>query len=184
MSLYLKWLLPGRVPFYQGGASIPVGEWTDTVTDPVLCERGWHACRWEDAVSHIATELWVCELDGTIIEGADKVVAQRLRLIEPVVFDDRALRLFAADCAEKVLPIFEAAVPGDDRPRNTVEMARRFANGNYTRPNLDVAWDAAWDAAWAAARAAARDAQKNMFLDAVENEFIALGFDPRTGERI
>ena len=48
----------------------------------------------------------------------------------------------------------------------------------------DAAWDAAWAAAWAAARAAARDAQKNMFLDAVENEFIALGFDPRTGERI
>ncbi len=43
-----------------------------------------------------------------------------------------------------------------------------------------AAGDAAWAAAWAAGAArdaagAARDAQKTMFLDAVQNEFIAMG---------
>jgi len=32
--------------------------------------------------------------------------------------DRRAVAAWAADCAERVLPIFEAAAPGDGRPRN------------------------------------------------------------------
>ncbi len=61
-ALYLKWCRKGRVPTYQGGTPIPYRKWTATVPDPVLCERGWHACRWEDAIDHISDELWVCEL--------------------------------------------------------------------------------------------------------------------------
>jgi hypothetical protein len=42
---------------------------------------------------------------------------------------------------------------------------------------------AARAAAWGAARDAARDTQKRDFLNAVENEFIAIGIVPRTGDR-
>ena len=73
MSLYLKWTNKGRIPSYQGGEPIRYRKWTDTEPDPELCVRGWHACRWEDAVRHISAELWVCELGGKIMEGDDKV---------------------------------------------------------------------------------------------------------------
>ncbi len=47
-----------------------------------------------------------------------------------VVGDDhRALALWAADCAEHVLPYFEARRPGDDRPRRALESARAWARG-------------------------------------------------------
>jgi hypothetical protein len=36
--------------------------------------------------------------------------------------------LFAADCAEQVLPIFESAYPTDDRPRKAIEAARSGAS--------------------------------------------------------
>jgi hypothetical protein len=36
----------------------------------------------------------------------------------------RTAALFAADCAEHVLPIFEAAYGADDRPRKAIEVAR------------------------------------------------------------
>jgi len=63
--------------------------------------------------------------------------------------DHHRLALWAADCAEHVLHHFEAARPGDDRPRRAIEMGRAWARG-------EVTW---WDARTAGghANAAARD---------------------------
>jgi len=150
VSLYLKWTAEGRVPSRQGGKPIPLNRWTARVTDPILCKAGWHACRWEDVSTHIAAELWVCELDGTIIEGDDKVVAERLKLVQRVPITDGQFRHFAADRAEGVLHLFELEHPTDDRPRKAIEAARAFADGLIGRPELAAAEAAAWAAAEAA----------------------------------
>ncbi len=79
------------------------------------------------------------------------------------LLDAREARLFAADCAEAVLPIFEAAQPADYRPRLTIDAARRFANGQLSEGEMldwrvaarTAAAQAAWSGAGAAARAAA-----------------------------
>ena len=39
------------------------------------------------------------------------------------------LAVWAADCAEHVLPLFEQVRPGDDRPRRAIEQARAWARG-------------------------------------------------------
>lgn len=41
----------------------------------------------------------------------------------------RLVAAWAADCAERVLGYFEAAVPGDDRPRALIVRAHAFARG-------------------------------------------------------
>jgi len=62
--------------------------------------------------------------------------------------DRRLLGLWAADCAERVLPLFEARAPGDTRPREAIEVLRGFALGGKRTARLrTVAW-----AALAAAR--------------------------------
>ncbi|MFG6475602.1 putative immunity protein [Microbacterium sp. P06] len=43
--------------------------------------------------------------------------------------DRRVVAEWAADCAERVLPLFEAEVPGDDRARDGISRARSFARG-------------------------------------------------------
>ena len=43
--------------------------------------------------------------------------------------DRRVLAVWAADCAERTLPLFEAQSPGDTRPREAIDGARRFARG-------------------------------------------------------
>lgn len=43
--------------------------------------------------------------------------------------DRRRVAAWAADCAERVLPVFEAEAPHDDRPRDAIERARAFARG-------------------------------------------------------
>ena len=62
-------------------------------------------------------------------------------------------RLIAADFAERVLPLFEARYPDDDRPRKAIDAARAYGRGEITKEQLAAASDAAW-AAWAAAGAA------------------------------
>jgi hypothetical protein len=47
--------------------------------------------------------------------------------------DHRLLALWAADCADHVLPLFEAEVPDDTRPREAVEAARAWARGELPR---------------------------------------------------
>ena len=76
--------------------------------------------------------------------------------------DHRLLMLWAADCAEHVLPYFEAQYPEDDRPRKALEAARAWARGELTmskaRHAALAAHAAARDADNAAARAAAHAA--------------------------
>ena len=76
-----------------------------------------------------------------------------LRCCSPEAERDRVSRLFACDCAEAVLPIFESHFPNDNRPRETIKTVRKVANEESDKEELAAARDAAW-AAWAAAWAA------------------------------
>jgi hypothetical protein len=70
---------------------------------------------------------------------------------------EKIARLFSCDCAEHTIGIFEKQYPDDKRPRQAIDVARRFARGEATPKELaaardaasDAAWAAAWDAAWA-----------------------------------
>lgn len=73
---------------------------------------------------------------------------------------ERRIRLWVADCAARVLHIFEKERPRDDRPRLAIIASRQFARGEIG----DAAWAAARDAAWAA-RDAARDAEETWQFD-------------------
>ena len=94
------------------------------------------------------------------INGVEDCIWALRAAIEPD--RDKIARLFACDCADTVLPIFESEKPDDPRPRKAIQTARDYAVGLATQDQLAAARDAARaaarDAAWAAARAAARAA--------------------------
>lgn len=46
--------------------------------------------------------------------------------------DRRVVAAWAADCAERVLDLFESEAPDDDRPRDAIFRARAFARGDLT----------------------------------------------------
>jgi hypothetical protein len=95
--------------------------------------------------------------------GQDRLVMQRqpgaLTLRED---DRRVLAVWAADCAERALPMFERRAPSDTRPRDALEGARTFARGELrigpTRALAAAAHAAAREVADPAAVAAARAA--------------------------
>jgi hypothetical protein len=71
------------------------------------------------------------------------------------VVDEVRWRHFALDCATRVLPIFEKAVPGDRRVRDCIE----FYRANPKRPAADATWAArAAGADWADGADGAADA--------------------------
>lgn len=76
--------------------------------------------------------------------------------------DHETLVLWAADCAEHVLPYFEEVYPGDNRPREAVEAGRAWLRGERTtgeaRGAAFAAHAAAREAKNAAACASARSA--------------------------
>lgn len=72
----------------------------------------------------------------------------------------RILNDFGCDCAERVLPIWLAAHPDDDRPAAAIRVGR---DPNATQDQRA----AAGDAAWAAARDAARQWQRTRLLELV-----------------
>jgi len=180
VTLLLKALGRGGVTYHGGRGKWTPGRWRTVRGDLVPCRSGLHYCRGVQIVSWLGPELWVFE-DGApdeTIDHGDKMVTRRGRVTRRIdAWDERMARLFAADCAEHVLHLYEAEVPGDDRPRKAVEAARAYANGDIDDAAWaaaraardaarDAAWDAAraardrdaaWDAAWAA-RDAARDA--------------------------
>jgi hypothetical protein len=137
------------------------------------CENGWkkllnhlNKTQSDDEVLELRTILESNGLDDTIWS---------LRAVEG---KDKEIRLFAADCAELVLPIYEKHYPDDKRPRLAIQAARDYANGLITMEELeaardaardaatDAAWYAAREAAWCAARAAARAAARDAARDA------------------
>ena len=67
--------------------------------------------------------------------------------------DQRSLALWAADCAEHVLPYFETVRPKDDRPRKAIEEGRAWARSGLPMRMSVIR------AASLAAHAAAREAK-------------------------
>ena len=167
MTLY-KWLGHDGKPCNggQGAWHLPngkPGEWMPKVdVDP--CVSGYHLCEEAHLIEWIGPTLWVAEGRGKKVDHGDKVVFEQARLIKQLTWDNRIARLFACDCAERVLEIYEKQAPGNLAPRNAIKVARMFANGEATQDELDAAWATAWaardaeDAAWAAR--AARDAAR------------------------
>ncbi len=76
--------------------------------------------------------------------------------------DRRIVAVWAADCAERVLPLFEEEAPDDDRARDAIARTRAFARGELTAAGeirrRFVAGRAAASACTAAGVAAARAA--------------------------
>jgi hypothetical protein len=107
--------------------------------------------------AHVAVRWWLGFFRKP--EGGSMEAERTKRLDEQ---DHRSLALWAADCAEHVVPFFEKNHPQDDRPRKAIEAARAWVRGEIACGEARAAATAAHAAARAVdegpARAVARAA--------------------------
>jgi hypothetical protein len=116
-------------------------------------------------------ELWAGRAALTALEILDLDIPGEDRLwavLRNEFFTDRELRELACDFAESVIHIYERDCPGDDRPRNAINIARRFAHGDATADELAAARAATWDAA----RAAAWDAETEKQIEKIRQKLM------------
>src|SRR3989344_5863344 len=145
-----KWPLPNGQP----------GAWLEVTGDLIPCRNGLHLCRAGDLIHWMGPALWEAEYEGESIRHEDtKTVVRRARLIRRVeAWNDQNLRLFAVDCAERVLDLEEkAGRKVHPRSRSAVGVPRRFADGRAAQEELASASAAAWRSAsaWRSAAASA-----------------------------
>ena len=146
-------VLDGNKPAHGGSGTWPLamwkpGDWLEAEGKLEPCCNGLHLCREGDLARWLGPDIWAVEYDGERIDCDDKIVVRKARLVHKYeTWNDRTARLFAVDCAEQVKHLMK-----DERSVAALGIARRYANGDATREELDAAWDAAGDAAWAAAR--------------------------------
>jgi len=141
---------PDGQPVLRDGRPLVVGQWYEHDGPLVMCESGYHASVLAlDALGYApGAFVSLCEVDGTIEYGTDKLVATRRRALW--CYDaTEVLRLFARQCALDVADLWEMP----DIVRQYLETGDESIRA--------AAWDAAWDAAraesaspWAANAAA------------------------------
>jgi hypothetical protein len=141
------------------------GKWLPKVETLDMCASGYHYAKQSDIIDWLNEQIFEVEVKGKTIKGDNKSAAQQIRFVRKCAkWNDKSARLFACDCAERVLPLYEKEYPDDKRPRMAIETARKFANGKATQEELAAAWAAAWaaarEAAWEAAGEAAREAER------------------------
>lgn len=159
----------GRTACHGGPGKWPLGEWLEVTASFVSRELGLHLYREWDLVYWLGPEIWEVAYEGERVDCDDKVVVRRARLIRKLTtWNERTARLFMCDCAERVLPIYAALYPDDNRPRVANETARRYATGAATEAELKAVRDAA-----CAAEAATRKAAYAVGLDAVYTVYAA-----------
>ena len=125
-----------------------INTWTAPVEGELIaCENGYHFCTIEQLPRWLSEEIYEIEVDEEILECKNKSVARSIRLTKKLNWNEKTQRLFAADCAERVLYVFEAQFPNEDRPRKAIEAARKFACGEISKEELSAACDAVYDAA-------------------------------------
>lgn len=165
------------------------GKWMPLL--PVaMCESGYHLVEAGGILDWITTDdnlIYCAEGKGKErVQGTKHCFAQARLVGKPLRWNAQIVRLFACDCAEHVLHIYERERPGDFRVRQAIEVSRRYAVGKATHTELvsaravvraaaraaakdavraaaraaawDAPWGAAWDTPWGAARDAAWDA--------------------------
>ena len=102
---------------------------------------GYHLGEADRLAHHISDNrtLWLAEGRGpaqSIFNGVQTF--GEARLLREVKLSEKVLRLWAADCAEHVLPAYEEKRPGDERPRRAIEAARELALERIAYPEARV----------------------------------------------
>ena len=152
------------------------GAWREVEGELIACQNAIHILGREQVVEWLGPAIFPIEPEDKPTLSDNKYICRKARLSGQAfaTWNERTQRLLACDYAEHVLPIFERERPSDLRPCETIEVARRFANGKATQQELAAArataWDAARDAAWDAAKAAERKWQTERLFQYLEGQ--------------
>ena len=151
----------GAIRSHYGQHEWQVGVWYKTAAKPSLCREGFHASRTAlQALSYVKGDvLATVEVCGDHVADDNKEAWSEARLTAAYRWTARDSVALAVFAAELVLSLFEAAFPGDDRPRKAIEVAKAaYAAYSAAAVRADAQAQAAASSAGIAATSAVRSA--------------------------
>lgn len=179
----VNWFLPKKQEF---------GKWMPESDGELTRDNGYHLYSSQNLVARLSSEVYEAEFEGDVLKGDGFTLARKVRLTRKLNWNKKVAVMFATDCAERVLPMFEERYPEDIRPRLAIQIARDFVNGSVSEKEMTevriaafsavklatseeayyaasaAAYSTNWfsprDAAWHAAQAVAYDAVYGVFL--------------------
>lgn len=137
----IAWSLPTR---NDDGTWTP-GNWMPRVEGELsLYGDGYKVGTLDQIINWLGPRIFEVEVGNEIIHDKKKSIVRTCRLLrEYTNWNEKSARLFACDCAERVLHIFEHVFPSEDAPRRAIETARRYANDKATLEELKTAQERA-----------------------------------------
>jgi len=125
------------------------GKWMPLIKDIEPCRKGYHICQGPQVLKWLHTELYEVEIRGEQVREKDKIVAQQARLVRRIkTGNERTIRLWACDCAERVSHYWKGEYLDwkgeyldDNRLVEVIKVARAYAKGKVTEKELRAAYD-------------------------------------------
>lgn len=164
-EIYYKVLNDNLTCCHGGSGEWVMGEWMPRIEALEPCQSGYHVLKRGQLVLWLGPAIYRVDIDPEgMIEDESKCVVYTAKLGPRMKgWNEKVARMFAADCAEHVLYVFEKKFPGDLRPRRAIDAARESARGKITVEDLDAAGEAAEAAALGVAGAWALAARETAF---------------------
>jgi len=114
----------------------------------IPCKNGYHLCRKQDLFDWFGPTIWEAKYRGERLDSGNKVVVREARLLRQLMsWDETTARLFAIDCAERVMHLGDKVILS-----SVLAVVYLFAIGEATGEELDAARDAARTVAWSAVK--------------------------------
>jgi hypothetical protein len=137
------------------------GRWMDEIKRVDCCSSGYHLVELRSLTEWLRDDCTIYLAEGrgaTSTDGSGKTAYAQARLIRRLYLSPKDMRLFAADCADHVLPNWQAFAPDDTRVADAIQTVRDIANGKIAGKEgwsaESAARSAASSAAWSARSAA------------------------------
>jgi len=132
-----EWSLPYR---NDDGTWSP-GEWMPPIEGELIeCKNGYHLATYRQLLHWLAPRIFEAEAGREVIRSEYKYIARRCRLLKEFTgWNERTARLFACDCVERVLPLYEKRYPNDTRLRDAINEVRLFVDSqNNGKPDINI----------------------------------------------
>lgn len=131
-----------------------VGRWlTDQSWLPVVhgnlapCVRGYHLCRTSNLVEWLGECIWIAEGRGKPFVSNDYLIFREARVLRLLTtWTPAKARLFAVECAERVLPMITTLHPDETRPGLSIQTARDSVTHSIPFSRMTEVAMEAWNA--------------------------------------
>lgn len=108
-----------------------------------LSSRGYYLLDNKNLLPFLDDVIYEAEPSSEFLKDGIGILCRSVRLLHRMEWNNKMACLFACDCAERALQIYEEYYPDNKIPHYAIEIARLYIKGEATKDELHDAWETA-----------------------------------------